>query len=197
MVVSVIPATVTDEERRTMLLGSIVPRPIAWTSTVSSSGVRNFAPFNFFTVVSNTPPMLSLTLECKQDGSEKDTLVNIKETGEFVVNVVSAPLIREMVLTSHGHHRDVDEFAVAKVTPVPSQTVSAPRVAEAPISMECKLVRITRPGSDSVVIGRVERFHFDESVIDTELHISPSVLCPVGRLGRTFSAIRSTSDICA
>lgn len=195
MVVTVIPANVTDDERRTMLLGSIVPRPIAWTSTVSSRGVRNLAPFSFFTVVSNTPPMLSLTLESKEDGSEKDTLANIKETGEFVVNVVSAPLTREMVVTSHEHHQDVDEFAVAGVTAIPSQTVSAPRVAEAPISMECTLIGVTRPGSDSVVIGRVERFHFDESVIDSELRVDPAALCPVGRLGRTFSVVRSTLDL--
>jgi flavin reductase (DIM6/NTAB) family NADH-FMN oxidoreductase RutF len=191
----VIPANITDDERRTMLLGSIVPRPIAWTSTVSSSGIRNLAPFSFFTVVSNTPPMLSLTLESKEDGSEKDTLANIKETGEFVVNVVSAPLTQQMVVTSCDHHRDIDEFAVAGVTAVSSQAVAAPRVAEALICMECTLVDINRPGSDSVVIGRVELFHFDESVIDSELYVDPAVLHPVGRLGRTFSVVSSTLDI--
>lgn len=197
MVVSVIPADVTLEKRRAMLLGSIVPRPIAWTSTVSAAGVRNLAPFSYFTVVSTTPPMVSLTLEKKDDGTAKDTLENIRATGEFVVNVVSGPLTDAMVTSSREHPSEADEFVLAGVTPLASQTVSAPRVREAPISMECTLVRILRPGSDDVVIGRVERFHFDESVIDEHRDVVPSALRPVGRLGTTFSLVRDTMGISA
>ncbi|MER7179420.1 flavin reductase family protein [Streptomyces hyaluromycini] len=189
MTVSVNPADMTVEARRTMLLASIVPRPIAWTSTTSTDGTRNLAPFSYCTVVSTTPPMLSLTLERKDGGEEKDTLRNLRATGDFVVNILSGSLTDAMVATSGEYPQDVDEFAVAGVTPLAADVVRADRVAEAPISLECRLVHILQPGSDTVVIGRVERCHFDDTVIDGEGNIDPGALQPVGRLGRAFAVI--------
>ena len=195
MVISLNPSDVTADERRALLLGSVVPRPIAWTSTVSPDGVLNLAPFSFFTVVSNTPPMLSLTIENREDGLDKDTLANIRGTGGFVVNIVPDSLVRAMAATSRDLHRDVDEFTVAGVTPLASECVRAPRVREAPISLECVLVHIVRPGSDSVVVGRVRRFHFAESVIDGDGQVDLAALRPVARLGRRFSIVRDCLDL--
>jgi flavin reductase (DIM6/NTAB) family NADH-FMN oxidoreductase RutF len=195
MAVSVDPAEMTLEGRRRMLLTSIVPRPIAWTSTVARDGTRNLAPFSYCTVVSNTPPMLSLTLERKDGGGEKDTLRNLRATGAFVVNIVSGPLVEAMVVTSGAYPHDVDEFTLAGVTPLAAESVRGYRVAEAPISLECRLVRILQPGSDAVVIGRIERCHFADTVVDDQGAVDPAALRPVGRLGRTFAVIDDLLDI--
>ncbi|MFG3026474.1 flavin reductase family protein [Streptomyces sp. NPDC048254] len=195
MTVSVNPADMTVEARRTMLLGSIVPRPIAWTSTIALDGTRNLAPFSYCTVVSTTPPMLSLTLEQKEGGGEKDTLRNLRTTGDYVVNVLSGALTEAMVATSNEYPRDVDEFTVAGVTPLAADIVRADRVAEAPISLECRLVHILQPGSDTVVIGRVERCHFADTVMDREGNIDPAAFQPVGRLGRAFALIENLLSI--
>jgi flavin reductase (DIM6/NTAB) family NADH-FMN oxidoreductase RutF len=183
------PDELTADERRQLLLETVVPRPIAWTSTVSRDGVRNLAPFSFFTVVSNSPAMLSLTLESRPDGSPKDTAANIAETREFVVNAVSAPQARAMWITSLDQPPALDEFAAAGLTPVPSDLVAPPRLKEALISMECSLVDIVRPGGDSLVIGRVLRVHLDGALLDSRGRVDVSRLRPVGRLGGTFTFV--------
>src|SRR3954447_18688292 len=130
---SIDPDALPTVLRHKLLLGSVVPRPIAWTSTVDAHGVRNLAPFSFFTVVSSTPPMVSVTVEPREhDGASKDTLANVKATREMVVNVVSTQLAEAMHATSETYGPHVDEFEVAGVTPVPSEVVAPPRIGEAP-----------------------------------------------------------------
>ena len=128
-----------------LLIGSVVPRPIAWTSTVSQEGVYNLAPFSFFTVASRPPPMLCISVgpPPETEGGErpaKDTLSNIEETGECVINIVSLPLSNTMYESSKSHPPEADEFEKAGLTPTPCEVVGAPRVEEAGVSMECLLV---------------------------------------------------------
>ncbi|MEU5282310.1 flavin reductase family protein [Streptomyces asoensis] len=174
-----------------LLTASVVPRPIAWTSTLSRAGVRNLAPFSFYTVVSTTPPMLALTLELDSTGRPKDTQRNIEDTGEFVVNVVSADQAEQMNRTSVESPADVDEFQLTGVDSAPSLHVRAPRVAGARISMECVLHSVIRPGSDSVLIGRIEVFHVAENLLLPNGHIDVDQMEVIGRVDSRFIRVSS------
>jgi flavin reductase (DIM6/NTAB) family NADH-FMN oxidoreductase RutF len=171
-----------------ILINSVVPRPIAWVSTLND-GQLNLAPFSFFNAVSAKPPLLAFAPSLRLvDGQStpKDTLHNIRETREFVVNVVTFAVAEAMNLTSGDYDRTVDEFAVAKLHTRPSQIVRPPQVAESPISFECKLERIidfgSEPPSGSLVIGEIVCVHLEESVVK-EGTIDPSALDLVGRMG--------------
>lgn len=168
-----------------ILKGTVVPRPIAWVSSVSASGIANLAPFSFFTVVSRNPPIVSVSTLGKDDlTSYKDTLNNIRETGEFVVNVVSLPLVDAMHGTAAAHPPETDEFDVVGLEKGACDIVRVPRVAAAPVSMECKVERILSVGdvSDHVVFGKVVRFHLRDDVVMDRHRIDISAIQPVGRL---------------
>lgn len=168
-----------------ILKGTVVPRPIGWISSVSAKGVPNLAPFSFFTVVSRNPPIVSISTLGKEDlSSHKDTLNNIQETGEFVVNVVSLPLVDAMHATAAEHPPDTDEFDVVGLEKAACDIVRVPRVAAAPVSMECKVERILSVGdvSDHVVFGTVVRFHLRDDVVMDRHRIDISAIQPVGRL---------------
>lgn len=184
------PVGLTPEQLFQLLTGSVVPRPIAWTSTVSAEGVLNLAPFSLFTVVSTVPPMLSLTIEAAGGGGPKDTLRNIEETGEFVVNSVSADVADQMYESSLEHAPQVSEFREAGVTPAPSTTVRPPRVAESKISIECALHQVLRPGSDALVIGTVVAFHVAHGLLSGAGHIDLHRLRPLGRVAARFTDVR-------
>ena len=131
-----------------VLTGVVVPRPIAFVSTMSPDGVVNLAPYSFFNAVSYDPPTIVFSSSRRAGYKSKDTLRNIEETGEFVVNIVVDPIAEAMNKTSAEFPEDVDEFEIAGLTQAPSETVKAPRVAESPVNMECKLeqvVRVRRP----------------------------------------------------
>jgi flavin reductase (DIM6/NTAB) family NADH-FMN oxidoreductase RutF len=173
-----------------ILISTVAPRPIAWVSTLNH-GHLNLAPFSFFNVVSAKPPMLGFSpaLRLVDDKpAPKDTLRNIRETGEFVVNMVTFAVAEAMNITSGEYHRSVDEFALAKLTTRPSLLVAPPQVAESPVSFECKLNRIldfgTEPGSSSLVIGEIVSVHFDDSVLK-EGRFDPDTLDLIGRMGGT------------
>ncbi|HET9381793.1 MAG TPA: flavin reductase family protein [Streptomyces sp.] len=184
------PASLPREDIFDLLSASVVPRPIAWTSTVGDDGVLNLAPFSFFTVVSAEPPMLSLTLEAAPDGRPKDTLRNIRSTGQLVVNLVSDDLAEQMSRTSPDYAAEVDEFQVGGVTPAPSVTVRPPRVAEARISMECVLHTVLTPGSDALVISEVVAFHVARELLPPGGgHIDLGRLRPLGRIGARFTRV--------
>ncbi|MEU6988677.1 flavin reductase family protein [Streptomyces sp. NPDC046324] len=174
-----------------LLTASVVPRPIAWTSTLSRAGVPNLAPFSFYTVVSTTPPMVALTLESSSTGGLKDTQRNIEETGEFVINVVSSDLAEQMSHTAVESAADVDEFQLAGVDPAPSLHLKAPRVAEARISMECVLHSVLRPGSDSVLIGEIQTFHVAEDLMMADGHIDVDKMEVIGRVDSRFIRVHS------
>ena len=132
-----------------MLVGSVVPRPIGWASTVSQAGVTNLAPFSFFTVVCVIPPMISLTIARNPDRSEKHTLKNIRETGEFCFNVVTQPVWKEMVDSANGFPEGI-RIHETGLTPIPSLKIKPPRVKEVPIHFECKLERVLESGPTGI-----------------------------------------------
>lgn len=183
-----------------LLIGTIVPRPIAWVSTVSANGNRNLAPFSFFNGVCSNPPSLLFCPVNHPDGREKDTLRNIRETGQFVVNTASESVAREMNQTSANYPPTTDEFIEAGVTPSPSKLVKPPRVLESPASFECELIQIIQvgpggAGSGHVVIGKILFAHFADGVYqDGKIMIDK--LQPIARLGGTrYCPVRDIFDL--
>jgi flavin reductase (DIM6/NTAB) family NADH-FMN oxidoreductase RutF len=166
-----------------------VPRPIGWASTLSARGVPNLAPFSFFTVVATAPPMISLTIGRRGDGGEKDTLKNIRATGEFCFNIVTRPIWEQMVDSGNGFPEDDSEFAETGLTPIPSVKIKAPRVGEAPIHFECRLHQVIELGQSrhALTIGEVVYFHVDPSCMSGK-YIDMRKLQPVGRLNGFFYA---------
>jgi flavin reductase (DIM6/NTAB) family NADH-FMN oxidoreductase RutF len=172
------------------LIGSVVPRPIAWVSTVSSDGIHNLAPFSFYTVASRNPPTLCVSIGPRTDDAppQKDTLKNIRDTSEFAINVVSMPLANSMHESSLGHAPDADEFAAANLTPAECEVVKAPRVEEAFISTECALDQILTVGSDHLVLGRAVRFHIRDDLYN-DGRVNLEALDPLGRLAGNYTKL--------
>ena len=181
------PATAERRQIYRLLVGSVVPRPIGWASTVSKIGVTNLAPFSFFTVVCVVPPMISLTIARNPDRSEKHTLTNIRDTGEFCFNVVTQPVWKEMVDSANAFPADDSEFSKTGLTPIPSVKVKAPRVKEVPIHFECKLERVLElgPYKHPLVIGEVVMMHVNPACM-TGKYIDMRKLDPIGRLNGFF-----------
>jgi flavin reductase (DIM6/NTAB) family NADH-FMN oxidoreductase RutF len=193
------PANLDARSCYKLLIGSVVPRPIAWTSTVSREGVYNLAPFSFFTVASRQPPMLCISVgpPPETEGGErptKDTTSNIEETGEFVINIVSLPLSNTMYESSKNHPPEADEFEKASLTPAPCEFVGAPRVEEAGVSMECLLDRILSLGSDHLVIGRMVRFHVRDELYQNG-RIDVAKLQPLGRLAGNYTKVETIFEL--
>jgi flavin reductase (DIM6/NTAB) family NADH-FMN oxidoreductase RutF len=190
MIVS--PSELEHKDLYGLLLNSVAPRPIAWVSTVSASGQPNLAPFSFFNVVSVDPPLLGFSPGLRQSrlgasrGEAKDTLQNIRETKEFVVNVVTYELAEAMNLTSGEYEASVNEFEVAKLRPEASSVVRVPRVAESPVSFECKLHQIidfsTAPTSGSLVLGEIVSIHIQDTNLK-EGKLDRNSLDLIGRMG--------------
>ena len=179
-----------------LLTGAVVPRPIAWVSTQSQSGVLNLAPYSFFTVASRQPPMLAISIGPRTDGENyaKDTLTNIRETNEFVINMVSFDLANAMYETATNHPPEVDEFSRAGVTAAPCEVIKTPRVAEAKISMECRTEHILKLGGDYMVIGQMHRYHVEDDLIH-QGRIDLEKLDPVARMAGNFSKIETLFDL--
>lgn len=190
-----------------ILIGSVVPRPIAWVSSQNRTGGTNLAPFSFFNAVSSKPPIIVFSAGLKSvrsdDGSwqvtAKDTLRNIKETKEYVVNVVSHKLAERMNQTSANYPPEVSEFDAVGLSQAASHMVSVPRVGEALISMECQLQQIIEfgeeEGAGNLIIGKVVCFYLDESVYK-DGRIDIEVLDPIGRLaGYSYCTTRDRFDI--
>ncbi len=170
-----------------LMVGVIVPRPIAFVSTVSAGGVRNLAPFSFFTGISANPPVICFSPMIRgSNGTRKDTLRNIEAVKEFVVNVVSEEFAEKMNVCSAEFAPEVDEFEMSGLTPIPSELVKPPRVQESHINLECRLVQIVevsaKPLGGSLVLGEVLRFHIDEALFDHN-KIDPDKLHAIGRMG--------------
>ena len=170
------------------MIECIVPRPIAWVSSVSEAGIPNLAPFSFFTGVTSVPPTLLFCAGNKRGGRPKDTPANIIATGEFVVNVVSTAMATSMVQTSAPYEADIDEFEAAGVTAIPSEVVGVPRVAESPIAFECRLHSVQALEHDGeitsrIVIGRIELIHIADEILDADGRVDMDRLNVVARLG--------------
>jgi flavin reductase (DIM6/NTAB) family NADH-FMN oxidoreductase RutF len=179
-------AAVSGGVRYKLMAGAIVPRPIAFVSTISAAGVGNLAPFSFFNGVSSEPPCLVFSVTRKSNGDKKDTLRNIEETGSFVVNTVSEWMAGPMNETSADYPYGVDEMLKVGLTPLPSLKVKAFRVKEAAIQMECALEKVVEigegAGSSSLVVGRILLMHAREDIYN-EGKIDAAALRPVARLG--------------
>lgn len=181
-----------------LLIGSVVPRPIGWISTLGPDGSANLAPFSFFNVVCPNPPHVMFCPEVRSsDGALKDTLRNVRANGEFVVNIVTRELAEAMNLTSQELPPEVDEFAVANLIACPSLVVRPPRVAQSPIHFECRVAQIIElgsgPGGGSLVLGRVVHLHVDESVLIGTDKIDLDKLKPIGRLaGSAYCQVSET-----
>jgi flavin reductase (DIM6/NTAB) family NADH-FMN oxidoreductase RutF len=170
-----------------ILIGSVVPRPIGWISSLNAGGQPNLAPFSFFNVVCSSPPtVLFCPMIRSTDGNTKDTLNNVKATGEFVVNIVSEELAPAMIASSVEITPEVNEFELTGLATTPSVVVKPPRVAASLIHFECKVSQIieigNQPGGGSVVIGEIVHIHVDERVLLGEDKIDLAALKPIGRL---------------
>jgi flavin reductase (DIM6/NTAB) family NADH-FMN oxidoreductase RutF len=189
------PANHTTSDIYKLMIGAIVPRPIALVSTVDEAGVRNLAPFSYFTACSANPPVVVFCPVMRPlPAGVKDTLRNIMATREFVVNIVSEEFAEGMNATAAQVSPDVDEFELSGLTPIPSDLVKPARVAESHIHMECRLRQVVhvsdQPGGGSLVLGEVLRFHVREDLIDN-FRIDPEKLRAIGRMaGSTY--IRTT-----
>lgn len=191
------PADIIPKERYKILIGSVLPRPIAWVSTMDSQGRFNLAPFSYFTVGAREPMTLIFCPQVSGGTNEdKDTLLNIREVPEFVINIPSEETAEQMNLTATTLPRGRSEFEWAGVTPAPSVSVRVPRVAEAPIAFECKLQRIVtisdQPGGGHAVFGEVQLIHFRDDVL-VDGYVKLEELKPIGRLsGPGYTRVRDT-----
>lgn len=162
------PESLEIRDRYALLIGTILPRPIAWVSTVSPDGKTNLAPFSFFTGIAANPMTVCFAPVNDRAGKQKDTLVNVKATRQFVVNLANEDNAEKMNQTSAPYPYGVSEFEQAGVTPLPSLKVKPPRVKESPVSMECELIQVvevsTGPLGGNLVIGKVVHFHADDAV---------------------------------
>jgi flavin reductase (DIM6/NTAB) family NADH-FMN oxidoreductase RutF len=189
------PSALPHREVYKLLIGAIVPRPIAWVSTVDEGGTPNLAPFSFFTAVCSDPPTVIFCPGIREaDKAPKDTLHNIRATGEYVINFVTEPLAAAMNITATELPARVNEFVRAGLTAAPSLLVRPPRVAESPIHFECRLQQIVTisegPGGGFIVVGTVVHMHFDDSVYREGNHIDLVAMQPVGRLaGSSYARV--------
>lgn len=184
---TIVPSEAGPANVYKLMVGAIVPRPIAFVSTLSSGGIRNLAPFSFFTAVSANPPVICFSPMVRgSDGLQKDTLRNICETRQFVVNIVSEDFVEKMNICSAEFPPDVDEWEQSGLTAIPSESVAPERVKESRCHMECKLVQVVsvsdQPLGGSLVLGEVLRFHVADELFDS-YRIAPEKLNAVGRMG--------------
>ncbi|WP_076540808.1 flavin reductase family protein [Shewanella sp. UCD-KL21] len=179
------PQQLSNQQMYKLLIGGVSPRPIAWVSTVSLEGVANLAPFSFFTVASANPPVLCFNPMGADEGKEKDTLVNIRQQQEFVINTVSYQDLAAMNQTCHQVAADVDEFDYASIEKVAATNVAPSLVKQALISFECKLNQIIDlghgPQSGHLVLGDVVAIHVRDDIID-DFRIDSDKLDVIGRM---------------
>jgi flavin reductase (DIM6/NTAB) family NADH-FMN oxidoreductase RutF len=165
----------------------ITPRPIAWVSTLSADGIANLAPFSFFNGVGANPPTIMFCPANKRDGTPKDTLANIQQSGQFVVNLVTESVAQAMNLTAAEWEPDIDEFEMARIGRTESKYVSPPRVADSAAAFECQLHQAiqlgTGPGGANLIIGRIVSMHVADALFDDDGTFDAARLDTIGRMG--------------
>lgn len=181
------PDRLKPREMYQWLVQTVVPRPIAWVSTVDAAGVTNLAPFSFFAAVCARPPTLMFCPANDRFGQPKDTLRNVEATGEFVVNIVNEALAGPMNDTAASLPHGESEFTRFGIAQAPSVMVRPPRVAAAPVAFECRLDRIVRfgegPIAGNAVFGTIVRMHVDDTVLGADGQVDVARLAPLARLG--------------
>ena len=172
------------EERYKILIGLVIPRPIAWVSTWTQGGVANCAPFSFFNVISEEPPLCILSFNRRSDGTMKHTLKNIRRTGEFVVNLADEGTANAMHASAAEIAEGESEFTRSGLTAVPARLVKHPRIGEAAASLECRVERRIEFGPErEMVVGEILLVHARDGIIDpASKRISEERYRPVGRL---------------
>jgi len=173
-----------DEDRAYALLASVVsPRPIAWVTTLNEDGSVNAAPFSFFNVVGDEPPMVMVCPGNREDGTPKDTARNIRRSGEFVVNLVDEAVASAMVRTSASHPYGVSEVEQEELAVIASSSIAVPRIAQAPAALECVLHDILEIGQNRMVLGIVRRIHVRDELVDAATkRVVGARYQPVGRM---------------
>jgi flavin reductase (DIM6/NTAB) family NADH-FMN oxidoreductase RutF len=183
-------STLPPRDSYSWMINAITPRPIAWVSTISSAGQTNLAPFSFFQGVCANPPTLLFVGANDRNGRKKDSVLNVEQVPEFVVNIVSYDLREPMNLTSASLPHGESEFDKFKIATTPSARVRPPRVAAAPVAFECKLDRIVRIGdgplAGNVIFGTIILGHIDDGVLGADGQIDPHKLDTIGRMGGEF-----------
>jgi flavin reductase (DIM6/NTAB) family NADH-FMN oxidoreductase RutF len=206
-ILSLNPADHPSRQVYKLMTGIIVPRPVALVSTVDSNGVANLAPFSFFTGVGSNPPTVLFCPVVRsrsnaadaQPDLRKDTLRNVEETGEFVINVVSEAIAAAANATAAEVPPEVDEFVLSGLTPLASQVVRPARVAESPAQMECRVLQVIytsrEPGGGVIVLGQIVRFHVRKNLL-TDFRVDPAGLDAVGRMaGNTWARTRDRIEL--
>lgn len=171
-------------DRYKLVVSTVVPRPIAWVVSQDAAGVLNAAPYSFFNALTDDPVVLAIGIGPKPDGAKKDTLGNIRATGQFVVNLVSHGMLAAMNVTAIDFPPGVDELAQAGLTTLPSAKVKPPRIAGAPVALECETFQLIPVGHHTVVLGKVLALHVaDEAMLDVEKkYVDTPKLDLVGRM---------------
>jgi flavin reductase (DIM6/NTAB) family NADH-FMN oxidoreductase RutF len=197
--ISLDPASMSERENYKFLIGSIIPRPIAFVTTISKDGVLNGAPFSYFNIVSSNPPMISLSIQGSA-GRQKDTARNIIESKQFVVHIVDEQNVEKINKTAASLPPDQSEIELANLTPVESVKISVPGVKEAKIRMECSLEHsLELGGTDTpgceLIIGKVVQFHINSDIYENG-RIDPKGLAAVSRLaGNNYAKIGEIFEI--
>ena len=180
-------------ERYRLLASAITPRPIAWITTRSAAGVCNAAPYSFFNVMGSAPPIVVIGMGRRPDGTHKDSVANLLATGEFVVNLVCEADAPAMNLTSIDAPPGVDEIALAGLDTIPSLAIAAPRIASAPVAMECRVYQTQDIGTNTLVIGEVLHFHVHDEFYDPATRrIDTPAMNLIGRLHGAGWYVRGT-----
>jgi len=173
-----------------VMIGAVTPRPIAWVTSLGRTGVVNLAPFSFFNAFSSNPPTVVFSPTLRRDGTKKDTLKNVEATGEFVLNSAVESLAHEINLSSKEIPHEESEVALTGLETLPSVKVNPPRLAAAPVNMECIVRQVIPLGSGPIagnlVIGQVVYFHISDSILDEKGRIDPRKLRTIARLGGDY-----------
>ncbi|MCA3446524.1 MAG: flavin reductase family protein [Rhodobacter sp.] len=173
----------SDDDRYRLLTNFVGPRPIALVSTIDAEGRHNAAPMSFFNVFSHEPPIVILGIQPREDGSPKDTVANLRRSGEFVVHMVDMAIARAMLVTGRDLPPGQDEIALAGLTAVPARQVGAPRIAESPCAMECRTEQIIDYPRRAIVLGRVVQMFVRDACLDAAgRYVNPETYQPIARL---------------
>ncbi len=184
------PTQQSSLENYKLLTNLVVPRPIAWVTSMSPQGVVNLAPFSFFNAIGSDPVYIMLSVGNNDDGRAKDTANNIVASGEFVVNMVSEELFDAMNLSAADFPPEYSELEAAQLHAAPSIAVKTPRVEMSPASLECKLFSAQSLGANTLIIGQVVMFHIADRLLGPRMHVSG--FAPIGRLGSPSVYCRTT-----
>ncbi len=190
------PTRLGERELYKLMTGAIVPRPIALVTTLGPAG-PNAAPFSLFNMVGTAPPMIVFSVGAQDDGSEKDTLRNVRWLPEFVVHLVDEAIAAQMNVCATNFPTGVSELAEAGFTSLPSVKVKPPRIAESPVQMECRVAQVLGLGQrHHLVLGEVVWLHFRDGLVDERFHVDIERLRPIGRLsGSRYARLRDFFEL--